>query len=57
MDRKTIRLVMQAMGRKGAKAGASKAGKTRMAALTPAQRKQLARKAARARWSRRRKEE
>ena len=49
-DRKMIRLVMQAMGRKGAKAGAAKAGRARMAALTPAERTALARKAATTRW-------
>jgi hypothetical protein len=43
------------MGRKGGKVGGKKGGKARMAALTPEQRKDLARKAVRARWAKRKK--
>ena len=39
-----------ALGRLGAKAGASKAGKARMAQLSPEERSALGRKAIRARW-------
>jgi hypothetical protein len=35
----------------GGKAAGGKGGKTRMAALTPQERKELARKAAQARWA------
>jgi hypothetical protein len=38
------------MGKKGGKAGGKKGGKARMAALTPEQRTELARKAVRTRW-------
>ena len=41
---------MREMGRKGGKAAGGKGGKKRMAALTADERKELARKAARARW-------
>lgn len=44
-----------ALGRLGAQAGASKAGKARMAKLTPEQRTELGRKAIRARWTQKRK--
>jgi hypothetical protein len=40
------------MGQRGGKKGGRKGGKKRMAALTPEQRQELARKAARARWDR-----
>ena len=40
-----------ALGRLGAKAGASKAGKARMAQLSPEERSALGRKAIRARWA------
>jgi hypothetical protein len=43
---------MSAMGRKGGKAAKGKGVKARMAALTPQERTELARKAARARWAR-----
>jgi hypothetical protein len=46
-----ISKVMREMGRKGGKAAGGKGGKKRMAALTPEQRKDLARKAAQARWA------
>jgi hypothetical protein len=42
--------VMREMGKKGGKVGGSKGGKARMDALTPEQRKTLAKKAAAARW-------
>jgi len=44
MRRDLISKVMSEMGRKGGKAAAAKGGKARMAALTPEQRKELARK-------------
>jgi len=43
---------MSEMGRKGGKAAKGKGVKARMAALTPQERKELATKAARARWAR-----
>jgi hypothetical protein len=43
--------VMREMGRKGGKAAGGKGGKKRMAALSPQERKELARKAAQARWA------
>jgi hypothetical protein len=46
-----ISKVMREMGRKGGKAAAGKGGKLRMASLTRKQRKELARKAAKARWA------
>jgi hypothetical protein len=46
-----ISKVMREMGRKGGKAAKGKGGKIRMAALTPQERKELATKAARARWA------
>jgi hypothetical protein len=42
---------MSEMGRKGGKAAKGKGVKARMAALTPQERIELARKAARARWA------
>jgi hypothetical protein len=50
MKETTVSRVMAEMGRRGGKAGGPKGGKARMAALTPKQRKALARKAALARW-------
>ena len=43
--------VMREMGRKGGKAAKGKGIKARMAALPPEERKELARKAAQARWA------
>ena len=43
--------VMREMGKKGGKAGGKKGGKARMAALTPEERKELARKAVQTRWA------
>jgi len=51
MRRDLISKVMREMGRKGGKAAKGKGVKARMAALTPEQRKELARKAAQARWA------
>jgi hypothetical protein len=51
MRQDVISKVMREMGRKGGKAAKGKGLKTRMAALTPEQRKELARKAAQARWT------
>ena len=51
MKRDLISEVMREMGRKGGKAAGGKGGKNRMAALTPEHRKELARKAAQARWA------
>jgi len=51
MKRKVILEVMRKMGKKGGKAGGKKGGKARMAALTPEQRKELARKAVQTRWA------
>lgn len=42
---------MREMGRKGGKAAKGKGVKARMAALSPEERKELARKAAKARWA------
>jgi len=41
---------MREMGRKGGLKGGQKGGKSRMAALKPEERKELARKAANKRW-------
>jgi hypothetical protein len=51
MRRDLISKVMREMGRKGGKAAKGKGVKARMAALTPEQRKELARKAAQSRWA------
>lgn len=51
MKRQLISEVMREMGKKGGKAAKGKGVKARMAALSPQERKDLARKAARARWS------
>jgi hypothetical protein len=47
---KTTSRVMSQMGRKGGKKGGKKGGTNRMAQLTPEERKELAQKAAEARW-------
>jgi len=47
IDQQTLSRVMAAMGRKGGRIG----GKRRLETMTPAKRKALARKAAKARWS------
>lgn len=52
MRRDVISEVMREMGRKGGKAAKGKGVKARMAALSPEERKKLARKAAKARWAR-----
>lgn len=51
MDRELVSEVMREMGRKGGKAAKGKGAKARMAALTPQQRSELAKKAAQARWA------
>ncbi len=51
MRRDLISKVMSEMGRKGGKAAKGKGVKARMAALTPQERKELATKAAHARWA------
>ena len=50
--KKEVRDYMRKIGRKGAKKG----GKARMAQLTPEQRREIARKAAVARWAKKPKE-
>jgi len=55
MRRDLISEVMREMGRKGGKAAKGKGVKARMAALSPQERKTLARKAAKARWAKARK--
>ena len=42
---------MREMGKKGGKAAGGKGGRKRMAALSPEERKELARNAAKARWA------
>jgi hypothetical protein len=51
MKRDLISEVMRKMGKKGGRAGGKKGGKARMAALTPDERKALARKAVQTRWA------
>lgn len=51
MKRDLISEVMREMGKKGGKAGGKKGGTARMAALTPEERKELAKKAIQARWA------
>jgi hypothetical protein len=51
MDPSLISKVMQEMGRKGGKKGGKKGAKMRAEALTPERRSQIARKAAKARWT------
>lgn len=52
MRRDIISKVMREMGRRGGKAAKGKGVKARMATLTPEERKTLASKAAKARWTR-----
>jgi hypothetical protein len=56
MNPDLISKVMQEMGRKGGKKGGKKGAKMRAEALTPQQRSQIARKAAKARWAKTKKE-
>jgi len=51
MRRDLISEVMREMGKKGGKAAGGKGGRKRMAALSPEERKELARKAAQVRWA------
>ena len=51
MDPELISKVMREMGRKGGKKGGKKGAKVRMETLTPEQRTQIARNAAKARWA------
>ena len=51
MRRDLVSKVMREMGSKGGKAAKGKGVKARMAALSPEERKKLARKAAKARWA------
>jgi hypothetical protein len=51
MRRDLVSKVMREMGRKGGKAAKGKGVKARMAALSPDERKELARKAAKIRWA------
>ena len=51
MKRDLVSEVMRQMGKKGGKAGGKKGGTARMAALTPEERKELARKAVQTRWA------
>src|SRR5260370_14489182 len=51
MDPELISKVMREMGRKGGKKGGKKGAKVRMETLTPDQRTQIARNAAKARWA------
>jgi hypothetical protein len=51
MRRDLVSKVMREMGRKGGKAAKGRGVKARMAALSPEERKRLARKAAKARWA------
>jgi hypothetical protein len=51
MDPDLISRVMQEMGRKGGKKGGKKGAKMRAEVLTPEQRSQIARKAAKSRWA------
>jgi hypothetical protein len=48
---------MREMGRRGGKAAKGKGVKARMAALSPQERKELARKAAKARWAKAKKKD
>jgi len=50
LDRKVLK-ALRALGRIGGMKGGPKGGKARMAALTPEERRDLARKAAAARWA------
>jgi hypothetical protein len=55
MRRNLISEVMREMGKKGGKAARGKGGRKRMAALSPEERKELAKKAAKARWAKEKK--
>lgn len=55
MDPNLISKVMREMGRKGGKKGGKKGARMRAENLTPEQRSQIARKAAKSRWSKARK--
>ena len=57
MRRDLVSKVMREMGRKGGKAAKGKGVKARMEALSPEERKALARKAALARWSKAKKKD
>ncbi len=57
MNPKLISKVMQEMGRKGGKKGGKKGAKMRAESLTPEQRSQIARKAAKTRWARAKKKQ
>ena len=50
MKEDIVSRVMREMGKRGGKKGGPKGGKSRMNALTPEERKELARKAANKRW-------
>ena len=50
------RRYLSEIGKRGSKAGASKGGRARYAKLTPERRREIARAAALARWSKRRKQ-
>jgi len=49
-----VREAFRAFGRQGGKIGGPKGGKSRMAKLTAAERRTLAKKAAKARWRKKR---
>jgi hypothetical protein len=51
MDPDLISKVMREMGRKGGKKGGKRGAKARTERLTPEERTQIARKAAKARWA------
>jgi hypothetical protein len=55
MDPELISKVMREMGRKGGKKGGKKGGRNRAEALTPKERSDIARKAANARWRKKKK--
>ena len=50
MKEDVVSRIMREMGKRGGKKGGPKGGKARMNALTPEERKELARKAANKRW-------
>ena len=51
--RDTVREYLREIGSRGGKAGGPKGGRARAAKLTPERRREIARKAARARWAKR----
>jgi hypothetical protein len=57
MDPDLVSKVMREMGRKGGKKGGKKGAKARAEALTPEQRSQIARRAAKARWAKTKKKD